>query len=137
MSIATIGIRATQRVPFFNLRARRAREIRGRLFAVLGAVAAMIPSSGDADGCASGMLTVAGIAERAKLTRTQTRNALAYFRVNRVLWLKYRSGNTEIRFQRQVAVGLLAAQRVCPLEVKRLILVHRQRRERIRLVLES
>lgn len=122
-------IRATQRVPFFNPRARRAREIRGRLFAVLGAVAAMIPSSGDADGHAAGVLTVAGIAEYTRLSRSKVRAALTHFQTWRVLWIKYQAGSVEIRFQRQVVVGLLAAQRVCPLEVKRLMAAHRRRRE--------
>lgn len=129
MSIATIRIRATRRAPLFSPRARRAREIRGRLFAVLGAVARMIPLSGDADGHAAGVLTVVGIAEYTRLSRSKVRAALTHFQTWRVLWVKYRAGSVEIRFQRQVAVGLLAAQRVCPLEVKRLMLVHRRRRE--------
>jgi len=129
MSIATIRIRATQRVPFFNPRARRAREIRARLFAVLGAVAVSVRALNDVKGCAAGKLTVAGIAERSKVSRNRVRAALAHFQTWRVLWVKYQAGAVEVRFQRQVVVGLLAAQRVCPLEVKRLMLVHRRRRE--------
>lgn len=129
MSIATIRIRATQSAPLFNPRARRAREIRARIFAVLGTVAAMIPASGDAEGHAAGRLAIAEIAEYARLSRSKVRAVLTHFQTWRVLWVRYRAGSVEIRFQRQVAVGLLAAQRVCPLEVKRLMALHRKRRE--------
>lgn len=131
MSIATIRIRATQRAPLWNPRARRAREIRSRLFTVLRAVAAMIPSGGDADGSAAGVLTIAEIAEYARLSRSKLRAALTHFQTWRVLWIKYQAGSFEIRFQRQVVVGLLAAQKVAPLEVKQLMAAHRRRRESI------
>ena len=131
MSIATIRIRATRRAPLWNPRARRAREIRANLFRVLGAVAAMIPLSGDADGHAAGVLAVAQIAEHTRLSRSRVRAALTHFQIWRVLWVKYRAGEVEIRFQRQVAVGLLAAQKVCPLEVKRFMQAHREKRERV------
>jgi hypothetical protein len=120
-----------RRAPLFNPRAIRAREIRGDLFAVLGTVAAMIPSSGDVEGRAAGVLTVADIAERSKVSRNKVKAALKHFRAWRVLWVQYQAGSVEIRFQRQVAVGLLAAQRVCPFQVKRLMAAHRRRREAI------
>jgi hypothetical protein len=47
----------------------RGREIRRKNFAVLAAVAALIPSSGDAEGRACGTLTVGAIADAAKVTR--------------------------------------------------------------------
>lgn len=131
MSLANIRIRATRRAELFNPRARRAREIRGNLFAILGAVAAMVPASGDVDGYASGVLAVAEIAERSRLSRSLVRAALAHFRTWRVLWVKYQVGTVEIRFQRQVTVGLLAAQKVAPLEVKQLMAAHRRRREAV------
>jgi len=99
--------------------ALRAREIRGFLWAVLGMVAGMIPTTGDIDGCAAGVSSVAEIAERTRLSRNRTRNALAYFRANRILWLRFQAGTVEVKFQRQVVVGLLAAQKVAPLEVRR------------------
>ena len=103
MGIATVRIRATRRAPLFNPRARRAREIRGRLFAVLGAVARMIPASGDVDGYAAGVLTVARIAEYTRLSRSKVRAALTHFQTWRALWVKYQAGSVDIRFQRQVA----------------------------------
>lgn len=131
MSIATIRIRATRRAPLWNPRAQRAREIRANLFRVLGAVAALIPSSGDADGSAAGILAVADIAEYTRLSRSKVRAALTRFQTWRVLWVKHRAGEVEIRFQRQVAVGLLAAQKVAPLEVKLLMAAHRGKREKV------
>jgi hypothetical protein len=108
----------------------RGREIRRRNFAVLAAVAALIPSSGDVEGRACGTLTVGAIADAAKVSRNQVRRTLAWFRRMRILWLRYRKPAAfEIRFQRQVVVGLLAAQRVCPREVSKLMLAHRRRRE--------
>lgn len=133
MNIATVRIRATRRVPLLNPHARRAREIRRNLFAVLGAVAAMIPSRGDAGGHAAGVLTIAALAENTRLSRSKVRAALTHFQTWRVLWIKYQAGSVEIRFQRQVAVGLLAAQKVAPLEVRKLMAAHRRRREAVAL----
>jgi hypothetical protein len=108
----------------------RGREIRRKNFAVLAAVAALIPSSGDAEGHACGTLTVGAIADAAKVTRSQVRRTLAWFRRMRVLWLRYQKPAAfEVRFQRQVVVGLLAAQRVCPREAGKLMLAHRRKRE--------
>lgn len=129
MSIATIRVRATRRASRLDPRARRAREIRGQLFTVLGAVAKMIPSGGDVDGHAAGVLTVAGIAEYARLSGLKVRAALMHFKVWRVLWVRHRAGSVEVRFERRVIVGLLAAQRVCPLEVRHLMAAHRRRCE--------
>lgn len=57
---------------------------------------------------------------------------LQFWRAWRVLWFTYKGkGIFEIRFERRVVVGLIAAQKVNPLEVKRLMLAHRQKRERI------
>jgi len=131
MGIATVRIRATRRASLLNPRARRAREIRGRLFAVLGAVAAMIPASGDADGYAVGVLTISEIAERLKLSRSRVRATLTHFQTWRVLWVRYQAGTVEIRFERRVAIGLLAAQKAAPLEVKQLMAAHRRRRETV------
>lgn len=129
---AWVRVRAVRRWPVrLTLRAARAREIRVRLFAVLGAVAQMIPSSGDTGGHAAGVLTIAEISERLKLSRSQVRAALTHFWAWRVLWVKYRAGAVELRFQRKVAVGLLAAQKVAPLEVKQLMAAHRRRREAV------
>lgn len=102
------------------------------LFIVLGSVAALISSSGDIEGRAAGVLVVADIAERSKLSRSRVRAALTHFQTWRVLWLKYRgAGKFEVRFQRQVVVGLLAAQKVAPFEVKQLMAAHRRKREAI------
>jgi hypothetical protein len=110
----------------------RGREIRRRNFAVLAAVAALIPSSGDVEGRACGTLAVGVIADAAKVTRNQVRRTFAWFRRTRVLWLRYQKPAAfEIRFQRQVVVGLLAAQRVCPREVGKLMLAHRRKREAV------
>lgn len=109
--------------------ALRAREVRHKLWAVFTAIAEAIPASGDEDGQAAGVLTIAEIAERAKQTRTWTRHALTFFRTNRVLWLRYQAGTVEARFERRVIIGLLAAQKVAPLEVRKLIEAHRRRRE--------
>jgi len=59
------------------------------------------------------------------------RAALTFLPTSRVFWVKYQAGLVEIRFQRQVAVGLLAAQKVAPLEVKQLMAAHRRRRETV------
>jgi len=103
--------------------------IRTWLWAVLGAIAGMIPASSDMDGHAAGVSSIAEISERARLSRNRTRNALAYFRANRILWLRFQARTVEVKFQRQVVVGLLAAQKVAPLEVRRLIEAHGRRRE--------
>lgn len=131
-STSRVSLRRRTVRPLWNPSAIKARRIRQFQFAVLGAIAALIPASGDVDGRASGLLSVADIASRASLSRKCVGRVLPFWRTWRVLWYAYRGkGIFEIRFERRVVVGLFAAQKVCPLEVKRLMLAHRQKRERI------
>jgi len=111
---------------------RRAREIREQNFAVLAAIASMIPSAGDVAGHAVGMIGVAEIAARLTVARRQVRGALGYFRAWRVLWLQWRpAGMAAIRFERAVVAGLLAAQASAPWRVKRIMKDHRHKREQL------
>ncbi|MBZ5702594.1 MAG: hypothetical protein LAN84_12190 [Acidobacteriia bacterium] len=110
----------------------KALEIRRAQFAVLAAVAGLVPVAGDLEGRASGLLSVEQIAEAANIPLEQVRWVLVFFRTWRVLWLRLgKTGGVEVRFQRRIVVGLLAAQRVVPLEVKKLLAAHRRKREAI------
>lgn len=111
---------------------RRALAIREKNFAVLAAVASLVPPAGDVDGRAARTLTVAEIAEVAHLSRKQVHRSLYHFRGSRVLWLRReKPGSFEIRFERTVVAGLLTAQASAPCKVKYIMREYKRKRERL------
>lgn len=106
--------------------------IRRMNFSILAAVAELIPSSGDVEGRACGVLRVAEIADRLNVSHAQVRKTLAFFRAWRVIWMQWHGkAGIEFRFERRIVVGLLAAQKACPRDVKRFMRAHREKRERV------
>lgn len=101
-------------------------------FVVLAAIAVLVPKSFDLEGRARGVLRVAEIAGAAKVSCNAVRRSLGGLRCMRVLWLHYQKpGSFEVRFERRVVVGLLAARRVVPRDLERLMLAYRRKREAV------
>lgn len=98
---------------------------------VLVTISILIPASGDVDGHASGLLCVGQIAEAAKISRNNVRRSLMYFRAMRVLWLAYREGRVEVRFERRLVKELLWAFCNAPEKITPLLSAHRLQREAI------
>jgi len=79
-----------------------------------------------------GVLFVSQIAERGDLSRNDVRRSLAFLRLWRILWIKpCGKGAFEIRFDRRIAKGFVAAAAVAPAELPKFLIGHRAKREAI------
>lgn len=106
---------------------------RENIFAALRAIEAAIPRETDKDCEASGRVIFADLNHATALPVEAIRRSLTFLRDWRVLWVSFADHGEAavIRFQRQVVVGLLAAERVCPHDVPRFMVAHRLHREKL------
>jgi hypothetical protein len=108
---------------------RRLRHRRER-FEVLKAIAGLIPSSGDIDGRAKGVLSHSQIAEAARVSGKATTRALSHWRQWRVMRLCWLQGKIlDVRFERQVVDALLSTEATAPQRTGELLIAHRRQRE--------
>jgi hypothetical protein len=117
----------------FNIRfaaAERGMRHRRERFEVLKAIAGLIPSSGDIDGRAKGVLLESQIAEAARASGNGTSRALSYWRQWRVMRLCWLQGKIlDVRFERQVVDELLSTEATTPQRTGELLIAHRRQRE--------
>lgn len=110
--------------------AERLRARRREAFAVLDAIAALLPRASDLDGRGQGVVAVKVLAEAAGSSGKAVDRALRYWREWRVVWMGWRGkGTWELRFEREVVSRLLEAWRSAPTAVRPLVTAHRKERE--------
>jgi hypothetical protein len=106
------------------------RRRRHECFAVLTAIAELLPREADSNGRAAGILSVSELSVRAAVSRKAVGRALAHWRCWRVLWLAWKGDRRwDVRFERRAVDTVLGTAATAPQKVGQVLVEHRRQRE--------